>query len=193
MAFTQSYSNNGNGGNGGMMNAQGERKKTNFSMQCFYGQDARLDIGIWVANNAVYTILMIKQEIGKDPSTGNSTYEQKAPKELPRIFLNMEYLRAFLNGLTGNQDNFDITPKNGKLIITGNNSETMTMKIETSLGTRTITFKGIPIGSTFDMAQKENLIDIIRVALKKALFSKLDPEEFGPMMGNDNGDEENPF
>lgn len=187
MSFTQTYNNNG--GNG--MPNQGDKKKTNFAIQNFFGTDARLYLSMWNADSAAYAIFMIKQEIGKDPSTGNSTYEQKAPKELPRVFLNTENLRALLDGLTGNQDAFEIAPRNGKLIISGNNAETMTIKIEAAQGTRTCTFKGVPIGSTFSMAQKENLIDMIRLTLKKALFAKLDPEEFGAVMGD--GDDEAPF
>jgi len=191
MAFQQNY-NGGNSNNN--MNQGGDKKRTNFPVGKVYGVDGLLTVTIWNSDSAVYTIFQIKQAIGKDPSTGANAFEQKAPSELPRVFMNPEYLRAFIEAAK-TQSEIHISPKKGsKIDITGIKSNQIKITIETEKqGTRTITFDAIPCGEGSIRASWQNLMELLGIAMKKALFAKLDPEEFGMALASENTTEEAPF
>ena len=195
MSFQQNYNPSSNGAANNNNGGSGD-KKTNFRLGKFRGADGQLEVVTWVSDSAVFSIITIKQEIGKDPSTGRPTYEQKAPRELPRVFLNPEYLRAFIDGIELGLDTFDVKPKPGvRLSVTGTKTNQIVIKIETpDKGERSVTFNAIPIGEANSNAQWENFATIMTdVALKKALFAKLDPDEFGMVLGGSNGSDDEPF
>lgn len=183
MPFQQSNNFGGNAAN------QQDKKKTNFRLgRPVYGSDAQLNLSIWNSDSATYTIFAIKQAIGKDPSTGANAYEQKAPNELPRVFLNPEYLNALITAIEAKIDIL-MTPKRGTTLkITGLNTNQIKMTIETEkLGNRTITFDAIPVGSMNIQSAFDNMVKLLKIGLKKALLAKLDPEEFGMVLGVDSG------
>jgi len=168
-------------------NAQGEKKRTNFPVGRLYATDAILNITVWVSDSTVYTIFSAKQAVGKDPSTGANVYEQKMPNELPRIFMNPEYLRAFVEAAKQTDitkgGELKISPKRGStLTVTGNNGQ-VKITMETEKGSRTATFEPITCGSATINSSWRNLITFCEVALKKALYAKLNPEEFSFAMG----------
>lgn len=179
----------------------GEKKRTNFRVGRLYGSDGILDISIWNSDSAVYTIFQIKQAIGKDPSTGANAYEQKAPNELPRIFMNLEFIRAFdefvkiVEASSNDQFRGTFTPRAGsKLTIEGSKSGSFKIVLETDkLGTRTITFNAIPVGDTNVNSAWKNIGDLIGICVKKALYAKLDPEEFATAIGAVNDGDEAPI
>lgn len=184
MAFQQANSNFGNAQN------QGEKKRTNFPLgRAIYGSDAQLKLSIWNSDSAVYTIFSIAQAVGKDPSTGANVYEQKAPNELPRVFLNPEYLNALILAIEMKID-INLEPKRGtslKISGVGTNQITMTLNTE-KLGSRTITFNAIPVGSANIQSSFDIMTKMLRIALKKALFQKLDHEEFAIALSMENSD-----
>lgn len=174
-------------------NNQGDKKRTNFPVRRLYGSDGILDLSVWNSDSSVYTIFQIKQAIGKDPSTGANAYEQKAPSELPRVFLNPEYLRAFYDAAKSadiNNLNLSISPKRGsKMTVVGSGSQ-VKITVETEKqGSRSVTFEGIPVGNSTVNASWKNLITVMEIALKKALRSKLDPDEFAMALFGDSDDE----
>lgn len=184
-------SNNNFGGNSN--NQNGEKKKENFPVGRLWGSDATIDISIWKSSSAVFTIFMVKQAVGKDPSTGANVFEQKAPNELPRVFMTPEYLRAFLDTaktVDPNNINFSLQPKKGsKLTVSGTmNQIKITLETEKQ-GSRTITLDGIPVGNTVVNGSWKNMIKLLDVAYKKALYAKLDPEEFATALGGDSDEE----
>ena len=79
--------------------SSGDKKRTNFPVGRLFGSDGKLNVTIWNSDSAVYTIIAIAQSVGKDPTTGANVYEQKAPNELPRVFLNPENLETLLLGM----------------------------------------------------------------------------------------------
>lgn len=181
---------NSNGFNNQNNNASGEKKKTNFPVGRLWGSDAIMNISIWNSDSAVYTIFSIKQAVGKDPSTGANVFEQKMPNELPRVFMNSDYLRALLTALKkadANNVNIAISPKHGtKMSIVGNNGQ-VKITVETEKqGSRTITFDPISCGSSNVNAAWFNMMELLDVAMKKALYAKLDPEEFGTAVASIN-------
>lgn len=170
---------------GGNFNNQqdGEKKRTNFRLGRFYGSDGILDLSIWISNSAVYTIFQIKSAVGKDPSTGMNVYENKAPAEIPRVFMNPENLRALLEAYKTGQDTIDISPKKGsRFTAIGINGSQIKITIteEKHPKPREITFDAIPVGnSNVQNSNWKNMMDILQIALKKALTTKLNPDEFG--------------
>jgi hypothetical protein len=191
MAFQQNF-------NGGNSNQTGDKKKTNFPVGRLFGSDAVMNISVWNSDSAVYTILSIKQAVGKDPSTGANVYEQKAPNELPRVFLNPENLRAFIErakDIDQNNINFTLPLKNGsKATVVGSATGQIKITLETEKqGSRTVTFEAIPVGSTSINASWKNMIALLDVAMKKALYAKLDPEEFATALGSSSSEEELPI
>jgi hypothetical protein len=64
------------------------------------------------------------------------------------------------------------------------------MTIDTQkLGSRTITFDSIACGNKNVHATFETFVEFLKIAYKKALLNKLDPEEFGMVVGGEETDE----
>lgn len=195
MAFQQNSNVNGFGNNN-TNNQGGEKKKSNFRVGRIYGTDGIIDVSIWNSDKGgVYTILSIKSAVGKDPSTGANVYEQKMSGELPSIFMNLELIRAFLDGVKGLDVatlNFTIDTKRGSKLTMQGSADAVKITIENQkTGTRTITLDAVPIGNVNVHANVLNLISMIEICFKKALSNKLDPEEFTMAVNTD--DTEVPF
>ena len=179
-------------------NQNGEKKKTNFRLGKIWGSDGQLDISLWVADTGVRAILSIKSAVGKDPSTGANVLEQKMPNELPRYFMNMDLLRAFIEVADKTTDYGALNivldkGAAGKLTIIGQGN-TIKMTIDSQKqGSRTITFDSVAVGNTNIHAAFKNLVEYLKIAYKKALTNKLDPEEFGMAVNGDNNGDEAPF
>lgn len=191
MAFNQTNNQFGNSNQGG------EKKKSNFRVGKAYGSDGTLDVSVWNSDKGgCYCIFSIKAAVGKDPSTGANVYEQKMSGELPSIFMNIEILRAFLDGVKSQDPstiNATIDTKRGsKMTIVGSGTSIKLTIDNQKTGTRTITFDAIPVGSANIHATWSNLIDMAEICFKKAIRNKLDPEEFAMAVSDENSDEE-PF
>jgi hypothetical protein len=176
-------------------NQSGEKKKTNFKIGKLWGSDGILDVSVWVSDTGVKTILAIKAAVGKDPSTGANVFEQKMPNELPRFFMNMDFVRALISAIDATPDpgsiNINLAKIGGsdKLTIVGQgNSIKMTIDTQ-KLGSRTITFDSIACGNKNVHATFETFVEFLKIAYKKALLNKLDPEEFGMVVGGEETDE----
>lgn len=165
-------------------NSQGDKKKSNFPVGRLFGSDAKMNMSIWNSDSAVFTIIAIAQSVGKDPSTGGNVYEQKAPNELPRIFLKPQDLAALLS-VTKTLDingsgTYPFAQKNGsKLTISVSNAKVTITTETTKNGSRTITFDPEPFGSINVNGNWRLFTNYLEIAYKKALFAKLDQEEFG--------------
>ncbi|MBO4736654.1 MAG: hypothetical protein J5614_09715 [Paludibacteraceae bacterium] len=187
-----SFQSNNFGGNSNNQQ-DGDKKRTNFRLGRFYGSDGILDLSIWISNSAVYTIFQIKSAVGKDPSSGMNVYENKAPAEIPRVFMNPEWLRALLEAYKAGQDTIDISPKKGsRFTAVGINGSQIKITIteEKHPKPREITFDAIPVGnSNVQNSNWKNMMDILQIALKKALTTKLNPDEFGEATSSNNDDE----
>lgn len=190
MAFNPNNNFNNTNTNGG------DKKKENFRIGKVWGSDGQLDVSIWIANTGVRAILRIKSAIGKDPSTGANVLEQKMPGELPGFFMNVDLLRAFIDHVGTISDfgtmSFAIDKGgNNKLTIIGQGS-TIKMTIDSAKnGSRTITFDSVAMGSKNIHAAFINLCEYLKIAYKKALTNKLDPDEFAMAVGttSDDGDD----
>lgn len=193
MAFQTNQFNNGNSG----MNQGGEKKKTNFRVGKVYGTDGTIDVSIWNSDKGgVYAILSCKAAVGKDPSTGANVYEQKMSGELPSIFMNMELVCAFLEGVKIvpdlNNINMTIDTRRGsKMSITGTGNAIKITIDNQKTGTRTITLESTPIGNDHVHANFKNMIKMLEICYKKAIVNKLDPEEFAMAISEEdaNGNE----
>ena len=180
-------------------NQNGEKKKTNFKIGKLWGSDGILDVSVWVSDTGVKTILAIKAAVGKDPSTGANVFEQKMPNELPRFFMNMDFTRALVSAIDATPDlgslNVSLVKVGGsdKLTIVGQgNSIKMTIDTQ-KLGSRTITFDSIACGNKNVHATFETFVEYLKIAYRKALLNKLDPEEFGMAVGSGEDTEDLPI
>ena len=193
MAFQQ----NSNGFNNGNLSNNGEKKKTNFKVGKIYGTDGTLDVSVWNSDKGgCYGIISARAAIGKDPSTGANAYEQKMSGELPSIFMNVELMRALVDGLKAQDPgtlNVSLDTKRGAsmTIIGTGNSVKITIDNKKT-GTRTITLDAVPVGNKNIHANFLNLIDMLDICFKKAIRNKLDPEEFSMAVGGDTNGETNP-
>lgn len=180
-------------------NQGGEKKKSNFRVGKLYGSDGTLDVSVWNSDKGgCYTILSIKSAVGKDPSTGANVYEQKMSGELPSVIMNLENLRALIEGIkTANNDlgniNVSIDTKRGSTIsIVGAGSNIKLTVNNQKTGTRSLTFEGTPVGNSIVHANFMNLACMLDICFKKAIFNKLDPEEFAMVVSTED-DGELPF
>lgn len=177
--------------------SSGDKKRTNFPVGRLFGSDGKLNVTIWNSDSAVYTIIAIAQSVGKDPTTGANVYEQKAPNELPRVFLNPENLETLLLGMNDIDINgtstYVLPLKNGsKLTIAVNNGK-VTLTTETQKqGSRSITFEPITFASSNINGNWNLFKKYLTIASNKALVAKLDPNEFAMVMGQTTNDEEVP-
>jgi len=191
MAFAQNqFSANNNQG--------GEKKKTNFRVGKVYGSDGTVDVSIWNSDKGgCYTILSTKAAVGKDPSTGANVYEQKMSGELPSIFMNLEIVRAFLDGVKGIDPgtlNISLDTKRGsKMTIIGSGSSVKLTIDNQKTGSRTITFDAVTVGPKNIHANFNNLVDMISICFKKAIHNKLDPEEFSAVLSGEESAEDLPI
>lgn len=190
MPFNTNNNFNNNSNNNG-----GDKKKTNFRLGKVWGSDGQLDVSIWVADTGVRAILSIKAAVGKDPSTGANVLEQKMPNELPRFFMNIDLLRAFIDVVDATPDlgsiNIVLDKGNaGKLTVAGQGSSIKITIDSAKQGSRTITFDSIGVGNKNIHAAFRNLCEYMKIAYRKALTNKLDPEEFSMAVnGGDNDDD----
>ena len=186
------FTNNNNFNNSG--NQGGEKKKTNFKIGKIWGSDGVMDISFWCADTGVRTILSIKSAVGKDPSTGNNVFEQKMPNELPRFFMAANILNAFIDIVDSASDlgslNFTIDKgNNNKLTVMGQGNQIKITIDSQKQGSRSITLDAIIANGKPSHADFRILVDYLRIAYKKAMTAKLDPDEFG-MVAGDNGDDD---
>lgn len=188
MAFVSN--NNFNNGN------QSDKPKTNFKLGRIWGDDGKLEISTWNADTGTRAILCITRSIGKDPDTGAATYEQKKPNELPRFFMNADYLRAFIERCEGKDPstiNFVMDRgSNGKLTVQGCETNVKITIDSQKQGSRTITIGALNLGGVYVHAGFKNMIDLMKIGHKKALYSKIDPDEFAVALNTTN-DESEPF
>lgn len=189
MAFNQNNNFNNSNSNGG------EKKKENFKIGKLWGSDGQLEVSMWVPPTGARAILRIKSVVGKDPSTGASVLEQKMPNELPGFFMDINVLKAFLVAVEGASDygalSFVIDKGgNNKLTVAGQGG-TIKMTIDSAKnGSRTITFESVAMGNKNVHAAFMNLHEYLKIAYRKALTSKLDPDEFALAVGGGNNDED---
>lgn len=188
------FNNNNNFNNSGN-NQNGEKKKTNFRIGKIWGADGVLEVSVWCADTGVRSILSIKSAVGKDPSTGANVLEQKMPNELPRFFMDAGLMNAFINGIAATSDLGSVNividkGGNNKLTIVGQSNQIKVTIDHPKCGSRTVTLDSVVINGKPIHANFNILVEYIKIAYKKALVNKLDPEEFGMVANNDNGEDE---
>lgn len=177
-----SFQSNYGGGNSNNQQQDGEKKKTNFPLGRFYGSDGLLVLSIWLSQSSVNTIFQIKQSVGKDPGTGMNVFENKGPTEMPRIFLKPDQLRVLLEAMK-TRDSVDYTPNEGnsRITITGIKSGDIKITIAEKKHPqpRVITFPAVPVGDTnVQNGNWANIIQVLQIALDRALLIKLNPDSF---------------
>ena len=109
--------------------------------------------------------------------------------------MNIDLLRAFIDVVEATPDlgsvNIVLDKGNaGKLTIIGQGSSIKLTIDSAKQGSRTITFDSIGVGNKNIHAAFRNLCEYMKIAYRKALTNKLDPEEFSMAVnGGDNDDD----
>ena len=181
-------------------NQNGDKKRTNFPINKFWGTNGRLELTMWLADGGAITIFTIKQEVGKDPSTNASVLENKGPNELPKFYLRMGELRGLIDVLEENVNKSDFSlcrdkgNDKGKITFDMRNN-VLTITIDgTKQGSRTLTIDSISFGTSAKNAELKNIIESLKIAYKKSLTAKLDPEAFAfAVNGGGDDDTQTPF
>ena len=175
MAFNNNNNFNNSGNNQG-----GDKKKTNFKIGKIWGADGVLEVAVWCADTGVRSILSIKSAV--------------------RFFMDAALMNAFINGISQVSDmgtvNFAIDKgNNNKLTVMGQGNQIKITIDHPKCGSRTITLDSVIINGKPIHANFNILVEYLKIAYKKALTNKLDPEEFGMVTGGDNNgeDESVPF
>lgn len=179
---------NNNGGNNQQQPQQQQKK--NFPVGKLYGIDGIMDISIWNAGSAMFTLIGIKQSVGKDPANGKDVYEQKPPKELPRLFLYPADVSVIIDVLNEIKDPGAASVRiefNNKSVFTivGQGSSVKFTLNDNKIGERSITFKGTKVGDKYHFGDWNLIKDYCKIAYEKGERRKLDPEEF-PVNSDDN-------
>ena len=183
MAFFQSNQNNGGGNNQNGGNTQ----KKNFSVTTIKGEDGRLNIAVWKSDRGgVYVVMNIAGAAGKDPTTGAILYESKQPNQLPSMYLNQENANTLYVAFQSQKSRGPVTiepfefkcGRDNKLTIAPDGSNIKMTLESPNVGPRTITFKGIPIGSTIANGNWEVLLKTFGKAVNKVTYNRMDPNEF---------------
>lgn len=188
-----SFNNNNNFNNSG--NQGGEKKKTNFRIGKIWGSDGQLDVSMWLSDTGARTILSIKSAVGKDPSTGANVLEQKMPNELPRFFLAANVMKAVIDAVAATPDLGKISltvdkGNNNKLTVMGQGNQIKITIDSQKQGSRTITLDGVIVSGNCVHADFLVLVDYLKICYKKAITAKLDPDEFGMVVADSNGEDD---
>ena len=180
--------------NGSNMNV--EKRRENFAVGKVHGDNAKLDVSVWTPATGTRVLFTITQAIGKDPTTGSVSYEQRQPKDMPRFFMNMDITRAFIEvtkGVDPSTLNFTLDAGKSKLTVVGSASNVQ-MKIETpDKGFREITLGATNVGGKYIHTGFLNLINFVEFGFLKGMTQKLDPEEFGMAVNGNNNSDDTPF
>jgi hypothetical protein len=178
MAFqSNNYGNNNQQGGGS------GKPKSNFRIGRIIGGDGRLDVTMWNSQQGGWKCVMtIYSKIGEDPNTKAPSYENKAPNELPGVYLNPTHVRALMEYL----ENKDFSQSGGAMtvgkskFIFGVKDGNPTFGISTDgKGERTMTVLPIEIGDKKISAEIGRFKDLLSICYQKGLRGRLDPDEFG--------------
>lgn len=199
-----SFQMNNNGFNNFNQNNQQQQQdkpRTNFKLGRIYGTNAILEVGTWNAPSGTRAVLTIKQSIGTDPSTNMPIYENKPPKELPHYYMNADNICLLLEACKHVKSPTELgmvklgSDQKGLKIDTSNNQINIT--ITNDKGPRTITLESHSIGNQQIYSGWIIFVKYLETAFFKALYGKLDENEFGTALAavnnNDSSSEEDPF
>lgn len=182
-----SYNSFNNGGN----NSSDEKQRTNFSFGKLKQSDGRLDVGIWVNQYGISAKFIIRQQCGKDPSTGANLYENKSPADLPQGFLDREKMRLFIDIIEENKYqnlNFKLPGNTTIAVASEGNNVKITLNNTKNNENRTITLEGTNVDGKIFNAPLRTLVSWMKVAYRKSLVCRI--EEFDENAG---ASEEMPF
>jgi len=195
MAFTSNNSFGGNNFNNGE-----PKQRTNFPLCSIRTNDGNLKMSVWKADFGVAISMTIYAAAGKDPTTGRVMYEQRKPMDLPGVNLwatQAEALRIAIKNQKADEPaninlklqvksdtSLEITSDNGNIKIT----------ITDPKGSRTCTLEAMQVGNKSINPNWNIFQKMITVGAHKAVFGKLDPDEFGSDITASNEDtNEEPF
>lgn len=176
----------GFGGYGQQQPQNGEPKKsTNYSLGRVQCDDGRIELRMWRSkNNVLYTSIVIKQAIGKDPQ-GRTTFENSPLKDLPSVNFRVDKGRAFVNACRkiGLENlSFECVPtewqSDAKIAVKGSPDGSVKLSITDSKGTRTMTVNATPMGNVNVNGNWDNFLALVETGTDRALIDRASDELF---------------
>lgn len=176
MAFQQSTFNPNQQAN----NNQAPAEKTNFPVGRVYGSDGLINFSLWKSkNNALYTSIQLKQQIGKDPN-GRVTYESGMSKDIPSILLRVDQARCLyelFNNTPPEQINYTYKQEDygTEMTVTGSTSGVV-VSVTNKVGTRKVTIPSIAMGNVNVHGDWKNFITFMWKCIDKCLMNRASEE-----------------
>ena len=198
------YNNNGNNGFGN--NQQSDEKHSWRIGKDIYANDSRFSVGLFESGyKTPFCSFQILVSIGKDPTTGRASYEQRPPQDIPSVLITHENLEALIDVLTDktrptkdreffpnwiDPTNVNLTLDcgyNSKLVITGSPTEVKFHIEKEGKGERNGTLTGIQIGNSINFATWRILLQKLYYVLAYMSCAGIDAEKFSAAMGSTTG------
>lgn len=174
-------------------NNGGEKEKTNFKIAQLWLNDGRIEVSAWKSSNsAMYTSILLRQMIGKDPQ-GKSTFEAGMAKDMPSILLRCDHAQSLyeycMNTKPEKLSLIDWDPwkevpgakSNGTTISIIGSPGKITLTIKTpQKGERSVSINGSPMGDTYVYGHWNNFLKALNAGINLGVFSKMS-DEIAPM------------
>jgi hypothetical protein len=191
MAFNQMNGNN--------FNNNGDKPRTNFPLCSIRTNDGNLKMSVWKADFGVAISMTIYAAAGKDPTTGRVMYEQRKPMDLPGVNLwafQANALRLAIKDQKADEPaniNVKIQVKSDTTLEITSENGNIKVTITDPKGTRSCTMESMSVGSKTVNPNWNIFQQMITIGTHKAVFGKLDPDEFGNELGGSDNNDEEPF
>lgn len=193
---------NSNSNNG----QQTEKKSWRVGKDNLRTSTGKIQVGLYESQfKTPFCSVQILNAIGKDPSTGSVTYENRPPKEIPSVLISHELLEAIIDRFTDKSrptKDSDFFPNwvdpasvnetidcgyNTKIQFTGSASD-MKIRVENKDGQdRTCTIVGIPLSTGANFALWRMFLQRLYYVLSYMRVAGVDPDKFSAAMGNATG------
>jgi hypothetical protein len=156
-------------------------------------------MSVWKADFGIAISMTIYAYAGKDPTTGRVMYEQRKPMDLPGVNLwafQANALRLAIKDQKADEPaniNVKIQVKSDTTLEITSENGNIKVTITDPKGTRSCTMESMSVGSKTVNPNWNIFQQMITIGTHKAVFGKLDPDEFGNELGGSDNNDEEPF
>lgn len=175
-------------------------KKKNIRVAKIDTDDGRLNITVWRSDRGgIYVVLNMMAAAGKDPQTGRVMYEQRMPNELPSIYMTASYALGLLDAINMQKCNeaanlnFQYKVRDNVLNVSSEGTNIKMTLESPKTGSRNMTFQGMQVGTGVVHPTWHYFQKMLKMAVDKVLYARLDPDEFNVNTGADDVDETSPW
>lgn len=203
--FTSSNFNNAQNNNANP-NQPKEKRSWRVGKDNLRTSTGKIQVGLYESQfKTPYCSVQIMTAIGKDPTNGSVTYENRPPTEIPSVLISHELLEAIIDRCTDKTrptKDSEFFPNwidpttinetidcgyNSKIQIIGSPSE-VKVRVENKDGQdRSCTITGIPLSTGVNFAMWRMFLQRLYYVLSYMRTAGIDPEKFSAAMGTVSG------